>query len=154
MQWIGKAPAITCDVDHYEKRLPLDTIPPGWKEAVAKYGQDTLSAHGIVPWHIKKVTWQLTNAFVTQDLSLIIRLSADLGHYVGDLHVPLHTTANYNGQLTGQHGIHGLWESRLVENCMRGSMIFLPAKLYTSTMCRTLFGRLWSPVIQWLILFC
>src|SRR5690606_8355394 len=28
---------------------------------------------------------------------------------------PLHTTENYNGQLTGQRGIHGLWESRLVE---------------------------------------
>ena len=29
--------------------------------------------------------------------------------------MPLHTTRNYNGQLTGQRGIHGLWESRLPE---------------------------------------
>jgi len=29
--------------------------------------------------------------------------------------VPLHTTENYNGQLTGQRGIHGLWESRIPE---------------------------------------
>jgi hypothetical protein len=42
----------------------------------------------------------------------ILRLSADFGHYLGDLNVPLHTTMNYNGQLTGQEGIHGFWESR------------------------------------------
>jgi hypothetical protein len=29
--------------------------------------------------------------------------------------VPLHTTKNYNGQLTNQKGIHGFWESRLPE---------------------------------------
>jgi hypothetical protein len=45
----------------------------------------------------------------------ILRLSAELGHYIGDANVPLHTTINYNGQLTGQEGIHGLWESRLPE---------------------------------------
>ena len=48
-------------------------------------------------------------------MASIIRLSADLGHYVGDAHVPLHCTENYNGQLTGQKGIHALWESRLPE---------------------------------------
>ena len=29
--------------------------------------------------------------------------------------VPLHTTQNYNGQRSGQHGIHGLWESIIPE---------------------------------------
>ena len=29
--------------------------------------------------------------------------------------MPLHTTENYNGQMTGQRGIHGFWESRLPE---------------------------------------
>jgi hypothetical protein len=29
--------------------------------------------------------------------------------------VPLHTTENYNGQLSKQTGIHGFWESRLPE---------------------------------------
>ena len=49
------------------------------------------------------------------DYERIIKLSADLGHQIGDAHVPLHTTENYNGQLTNQKGIHGLWESRLPE---------------------------------------
>jgi hypothetical protein len=44
-----------------------------------------------------------------------MQLSADIGHYVGDAHVPLHASSNHNGQLTGQQGIHGLWESRIPE---------------------------------------
>ena len=51
----------------------------------------------------------------SRDYSQILELSADLGHYIAYAYVPLHTTKNYNGQLTNQHGIHGLWESRLPE---------------------------------------
>ncbi|MBX9890533.1 MAG: S1/P1 Nuclease [Amoebophilaceae bacterium] len=69
--------------------------------------------HGIVPWAIVKVQKQLTQAFVAKNSARILKLSADLGHYVADAHVPLHTTQNYNGQLTGQEGIHALWETRL-----------------------------------------
>jgi hypothetical protein len=50
-----------------------------------------------------------------RDPEKILKMSADLGHYIADAHVPLHTTENYNGQLTGQDGIHGFWESRLPE---------------------------------------
>lgn len=110
-----EAPRHYLDADFYEKTVPLDTIPHRFDSAVAKYGLDTILEHGIVPWHVIKVKWWLTKAFVEKDANSIIRLSADLGHYVGDLHVPLHSTNNYNGQLTGQHGIHGFWESRLPE---------------------------------------
>lgn len=36
-----------------------------------------------------------------------------LAHYVEDGHVPFHAVLNYDGQLTGQHGIHSRWESEL-----------------------------------------
>jgi hypothetical protein len=102
------------DLDHYGDH-PFDSIPKWWKRAVAKYSEDTLKAYGIVPWHIEKMVFRLTEAFKEQNLDRILYLSADLGHYVGDAHVPLHTTQNYNGQLTGQKGIHGFWESRIPE---------------------------------------
>src|SRR5690606_24979596 len=41
--------------------------------------------------------------------------SADIGHYIGDAHVPLHASSNHNGQFTDQRGIHGFWESRIPE---------------------------------------
>lgn len=110
----GEAARHYLDTERYGKH-PFDSLPIYWKDAVAKYSADTLKAYGIVPWHILKVFYQLKEAFMLRDSSRIIRLSADLGHYVGDAHVPLHTTENYNGQLSGQEGIHGLWESRLPE---------------------------------------
>jgi len=69
--------------------------------------------HGALPWTIVRVQNQLTQAFVNKNVDQILKLSADLGHYIADAHVPLHTTQNYNGQLTGQEGIHALWETRL-----------------------------------------
>ncbi|QHT66664.1 S1/P1 Nuclease [Rhodocytophaga rosea] len=110
----GEAPRHYIDMDVYGDSA-LYKLPHHWKEAVAKYTEDTLQTYGIVPWHINFMKYQLTEAFKQKDVNRILRISADLGHYIGDAHVPLHTTENYNGQLTGQHGIHGLWESRLPE---------------------------------------
>lgn len=103
------------DLDHYETSVPIDTVPRYWKDAVAKYSEDTLNAYGIVPWHINTMKYRLTEAFKVKDIDQILHLSADIGHYIADAHVPLHATENYNGQLTGQTGIHGFWESRLPE---------------------------------------
>lgn len=76
---------------------------------------DTFSLHGILPYYLPQALSKLTRAFEQQNLNDIIRHSADIGHYIGDAHVPLHTTKNYNGQLTNQIGIHAFWESRLPE---------------------------------------
>jgi hypothetical protein len=90
-------------------------MPRYWQDAVELYTEDTLQAYGIVPWHVHLVTYQLTQAFKENNAEDILRFSADLGHYIADANVPLHTTENYNGQLSGQYGIHGFWESRLPE---------------------------------------
>nr|MBP7514011.1 hypothetical protein [Flavobacteriales bacterium] len=103
-----EAPRHYIDIDHYAHNGsdPFAEVPRPWKQAVAKYTEDTLKAYGIVPWHIQVVYGRLVNAFQRGDVDRILYYSADLGHYVGDAHVPLHTTENYNGQLTNQHGIH------------------------------------------------
>jgi hypothetical protein len=102
------------DIDHYGPH-PFDSVPKRWKDAVKKYSEDTLMAYGIVPWHIEVMVGKLTYAFKKQNLNLVLKYSAEIGHYIADAHVPLHTTENYNGQLTNQKGIHGFWESRLPE---------------------------------------
>ncbi|MFL5763955.1 MAG: zinc dependent phospholipase C family protein [Bacteroidia bacterium] len=109
-----EAPRHYIDIDHYGPHA-FDSVPHWWKKAVAKYSEDTLKAYGIVPWHIEKMVYRLTEAFKEENLDLILHYSADLGHYVADAHVPLHTTENYNGQMTNQKGIHGFWESRIPE---------------------------------------
>lgn len=77
--------------------------------------EDQLSNYGILPYYLPIIQSQLTNAMRRGDKSRILRYAADIGHYIGDAHVPLHTTINYNGQLTGQQGIHAFWESRIPE---------------------------------------
>jgi hypothetical protein len=76
---------------------------------------ENLTEHGILPWNLISMQSRLESAFIETDIGKILRYSADLGHYIGDAHVPLHTSVNYNGQLTGQEGIHAFWESRLPE---------------------------------------
>ncbi len=77
--------------------------------------KDNFSKHGILPYFLQMMQQRLTNAFSNHDYENILRYSAELGHYLGDAHVPLHTTENYNGQLTNQTGIHAFWESRIPE---------------------------------------
>ena len=102
------------DIDHYGDSA-VYKMPRYWNDAVKLYSEDTLQTYGVVPWHIVRVYYQLRDAFMIRDPDRILKLSAELGHYVADAYVPLHTTENYNGQFTNQIGIHALWESRLPE---------------------------------------
>lgn len=110
----AEGPRHYIDIDHYGA-YPYDSLPRRWPDAVNKYTEDSLIKHGIVPWWLQTMLYRLTDAFKQKDQALILKLSAELGHYMADLHVPLHASSNHNGQLTGQQGIHGFWESRIPE---------------------------------------
>ncbi len=77
--------------------------------------ENSLMEHGILPYNLWIYYKRLVKAFRNQQWDYVLRLSAEIGHYVGDAHVPLHTCSNYNGQLTNQIGIHAFWESRIPE---------------------------------------
>ncbi|MBP8823379.1 MAG: S1/P1 Nuclease [Flavobacteriales bacterium] len=113
----GEAPRHFIDIDHYVEpgMDPFQAVPQDWDLAVQKFTEDTLQAYGIVPWYIPVEYRRLVSAFKRGDVDRILYYSAEIGHYIADAHVPLHTTENYNGQLTGQHGIHAFWESRIPE---------------------------------------
>lgn len=102
------------DIDHYG-HYPYDSLPRRWNDAVSKYSQDTLNTYGVVPWWLQTMLYRLTNAFKEKNQARILKLSAEIGHYIADSHVPLHATKNHNGQYTDQKGIHGFWESRIPE---------------------------------------
>ena len=109
-----EAPRHYIDIDHYGN-YPYTNLPHKWKDAVAKFGEDSLKKYGIVPWHIQVMLGRLTAAFREKDFSKIMKNSAELGHYIADSHVPLHANSNHNGQFSNQRGIHGFWESRVPE---------------------------------------
>lgn len=106
----AEAPRHFIDLEQYGKN-----IPTSWPEAVQRYGMDSLNKAGFVPFHILWMKDRLTAAFVSQNKDSILFYAADLGHYIADAVVPLHTTENYDGQLTNQKGLHSLWESMVPE---------------------------------------
>ncbi len=102
-------------IDAEDFKFSVDELPRTIKEAYAKYDSAFLQKSGYLPWYIQSLMDRLTLAFTRKNKSEIIFLSAELGHYMGDAHVPLHTSSNYDGQLSNQKGIHSFWESRLPE---------------------------------------
>ena len=102
------------DIDHYGI-FPFTELPHNYDSAVARFSADTVNAYGIVPWWVQTMLWRLTSAFKEKNQTKILKLSAEIGHYIADAHVPLHASHNHNGQFTNQNGIHGFWESRVPE---------------------------------------
>ncbi len=104
-------------------KMPLD-----WDKAVSMYSKDSLLKYGYVPYHVIYMKGKLTNAFKQGNKDSILFYAADLGHYIGDAHVPLHTTVNYDGQLTNQKGLHSLWESMIPELEISQYRLYSPHK--------------------------
>lgn len=111
---IGEAEKHFIDLDAFGDSAVFK-LPRYWQQALEQYSEAELRSKGIGPWNVYHTKILLTEAMKRKDPKAILRLAADLGHYIGDMHVPLHTTKNYNGQLTNQYGIHGFWESRIPE---------------------------------------
>lgn len=89
-------------------------LPRSLEEAQARVGGDYYR-HGVVPWIIQDRWRDLVDAFRQGDPTRVALATAILGHYIGDAHVPLHTTENHDGQFSDQRGVHSRWESGLVE---------------------------------------
>jgi len=138
-----EAPRHYIDLDYYGDST-LGEMAKYWDQAVERFPKDILLEHGILPWHIYHMKHALTAAFRQKDIIRILKLSADMGHYLADANVPLHTTQNYNGQLTGQEGIHGLWETRLPELFMEDYDFFIGKAAYV----RDPQQRVWQAIIQ------
>ena len=113
--------ASDAEYNYYEEEWPLPYQEiSGFKEIKWSEGSkatlyDRFSGYGILPFYLIQHYHKLVKAMTEQNESRILSLAADMGHYIGDAHVPLHTTENYNGQMTNQLGIHAFWESRIPE---------------------------------------
>ncbi|GHB65040.1 zinc dependent phospholipase C family protein [Persicitalea jodogahamensis] len=136
---LGEAERHFIDLDVYGESA-LDSLPLYWNQAREKIGEDSLRKHGIVPWYVQTAVFQLTEALREKNPAKILRISADLGHYIADANVPLHTTRNYNGQLTGQEGIHAFWESRIPEKYADDYEMWMGAANYLDSPARAIWG--------------
>jgi len=111
------------EMDAYGGHVPILV-----SEARERLGPAVFQRAGQLPWVIQDRVKDLAQAFKRKDRAQVALLAAILSHYVGDLHVPLHSVRNYDGQQTMQRGIHSRWETGLVDR-MTGEPLVVPADL-------------------------
>ncbi len=118
--WTAETPHHFTDLDAYGPP-PFAALPRDYDRAVQQWGRDFVERNGTLPWRTAEIYGQLQRAFEQAGrggapwaLENVQFYSAVLAHYVADGHVPLHAVVNYDGQLTGQQGIHSRWETELV----------------------------------------
>jgi hypothetical protein len=115
---------------------PFTALPRDYDKAVQKFGKDVIRTQGLLPWRTAEFYGRLQREFESLKrpsppgyaADNIVLYSAVLAHYVADGHVPLHAVVNYDGQLSGQAGLHSRWESELFER-NRATLKIAPAPM-------------------------
>ncbi len=103
------------DIDYYDE-FHSETLPHGLDELMDLYGYDVVIDKGTVPWVIEAWTDSLAQLMSIRDWSSVWQIAAELGHFIADSHQPLHLTLNYNGQYTGNDGVHSRYESAMINS--------------------------------------
>jgi hypothetical protein len=102
------------DIDNYAEFNATGKISQNLDSVIALHGNDFVIEQGILPWSIKNTCDSLQAAFQRKDWQKAMLIASDLGHYVGDSNMPLHTSRNYNGQYSNQTGVHSRYESTMI----------------------------------------
>lgn len=100
---------------------PFNDLPREYGAALDKFGRATLDNLGTLPWRYAEEFGNLRRAF--EDFkrdsayapSNVVLFAPVAAHYIQDAHQPLHASNNYDGQLTGNTGIHARFERELFE---------------------------------------
>jgi hypothetical protein len=100
---------------------PFAALPRDYGAAIEKFGAATLKRYGLLPWREAEEFGNLRRGlegFTRQApyaASDTVLFAAVASHYIQDAHQPLHATINFDGQLTGQTGVHARFERDLIE---------------------------------------
>ncbi|MGZ3690486.1 MAG: S1/P1 nuclease [Pseudobdellovibrio sp.] len=89
----------------------LQFFPKSYADAVAQYGQSTITVNGTAPWRVAQFYALTVQALKSQNVQQALQYAGAMSHYIGDLSQPLHVSANYDGQQTGNNGIHSYFET-------------------------------------------
>jgi hypothetical protein len=109
-----EAPKHYIDIDNYAEFNTNHKIPQTLDSVIAIHGNSFVYNEGILPWATLATYDSLRNAFIHSDINKALFFASDLGHYVADGHMPLHITKNYDGQYSGNDGIHSRYESTMI----------------------------------------
>ena len=117
------------DIDDYKDFIQTHAIAEVKEEAIDKYGLGFMKKNGTLPWVTDSAYHALVAQYKARQWKKVLLTAADLGHYVGDGHMPLHLTVNFDGKTTGQSGIHSRYESKMI-NRYADSITVIPSRLH------------------------
>jgi len=135
------------DIDNYPEFVANGYISQNFDSLVLLHGSSFVMGQGILPWAIMKTFDSLQTAFQNNQFNKAMLLAADLGHYIGDMHMPLHITRNYNGQYTGQTGVHIRFESTMINNYNTQIIYSGDSLVYVDNISEFVFNTLYNNYI-------
>jgi hypothetical protein len=100
---------------------PFNELPREYGAALEKFGASLLTRIGRLPWRAAEEFGNLRRGFegFKRDGQYapggVVLFAAVASHYIQDAHQPFHASHNYDGQLTGNTGIHSRFERDLIE---------------------------------------
>jgi hypothetical protein len=91
---------------------PFSELPRSEQEVKVRFGERAEGV-GRLPWLLIESYGRLVEAFQSADKPRILQESDALAGLVVDMHSPLNLTENYDGQMTGQHGLWTRYTQKL-----------------------------------------
>ncbi len=125
--------------EHYRHYIDIDvypnyhSLPHSLDSMFMLYSRNYVWSNGTLPWAIVLTLDSLTAQFRRGATAKAESTMSDLGHYVADAYQPLHCTENYDGDMTGNDGIHSRYESTLINNYQTSISITQDAVQYISS---------------------
>jgi len=107
----SEAPKHFIDIESYPA---FQNLSPNLDSLKSIYGASQVTSIGILPWATVQTYDSLVSSLKRGSYARAESIAADLGHYVGDGHQPLHVAVNYDGQQTGNDGIHSRYETAMI----------------------------------------
>jgi S1/P1 Nuclease len=107
------------EIDSYYKPTEFSQIisfPSSYSAAVSKYTEERILVNGTAPWRIRQLYQLAFQAFKAGNTETAMQYVGVMSHYIGDLSQPLHVSINYDGQLTGNKGLHSYFETSVLKN--------------------------------------
>lgn len=126
---------------------PFKNFPRTLAGAEKEFGADKFKEFGRAPWAIRDAFEALTTALAEGRTEDVFRQAGDLAHYGADVHMPLHSTRNYEGQLTGNNGIHAALEIGLYNRRPE----FYTAEIQKGRTLVPYMDDIEGPVIEWIL---
>ena len=101
--------------------FPFVALPRDHTAALEKFGEAGVKRIGTLPWRLQEMVGNLRRAFegfpkgsgVAPQQAVLF--SGAASHYIQDATQPFHASNDYDGQLSGQRGIHARFEQELLD---------------------------------------